>query len=73
MTFDGFSVPDNFLKVYADLKIQSMLFDMNIDIETMSLTETVKHEKKPWLDRWKDKMNQADNGAESPEQAGWYE
>jgi len=43
-------------KKINDLKIQAMLFDMDIDWETASLVPKRKVEK-TWLDKWKDKLN----------------
>ena len=62
-------LPVNALSILADLKVQAMLFDMDIDIETVSLTEAVKQPKPAiWLTMWKDRVNQADEGAEAPGQ-----
>lgn len=55
---------------YDDLKIQSMLFDMDIDLETLSLTERVKDSTPTWLRHWNEKRNQSDNDPASPDQ-GW--
>lgn len=46
-------------KRYDDLQVQAMLFDMDIDIETWSLTPKKKIEY-TWLDRWLDKLNNSD-------------
>jgi len=53
---------------YADLQIQAMMFDMDIDIETWSLVPKQKKINKPWLDRWMNKFHEADNLPEDPEQ-----
>lgn len=44
----------------ADLKIQAMLFDMDIDYETMSLVPKQTYKEAVWLTRWKDKQADAD-------------
>ena len=48
------------LKRVADLKIQAMLFGMEIDWDTLSLTEIIKHKAKPWLERWREKESGRD-------------
>lgn len=53
-------VTDQHIKKYNDLKIQAMLFDMDIDIETWSLVEKHKDETPAWLKRWKDKNDASD-------------
>lgn len=53
------------LRKLDDLKVQSMMFDMDIDIETFSLVEKRKVEDKPfWLQRWTDKVADGDNQPE---------
>jgi len=36
-----------------DLNVQAMLFDMDIDIESWSLTPKDNYKEAPWLTRWK--------------------
>lgn len=48
------------LKVIADLKVQAMIFDMDIDWETLSLTPKTIDNKPFWLIRWQDKLNNSD-------------
>lgn len=51
----------NMLKsVLDDLKIQAMLFNMDIDIETLSLEPKLKDETPVWLKRWKEKESGGD-------------
>ena len=55
----------NLLHVYDDLKIQAMMFDMDIDIETWSLVPKRKDTMPTWLRRWKEKVSEGDDGPES--------
>lgn len=49
------------IKVVNDLRIQSMLFDMPIDIETLQLVPKSEIEPEAaWLTRWKEKVNDSD-------------
>jgi hypothetical protein len=45
---------------YDDLKIQAMLFDMDIDIETWSLVEKRKDTTPIWVKRWREKQAESD-------------
>lgn len=47
-------------KALNDLNIQSMLFDMDIDIETWSLVPKSNYKEEAWITRWKDKQSGAD-------------
>lgn len=48
-------------KLVADLRVQAMMFDMNIDWETLELVPKVQVEEDPfWLARWKEKRDQSD-------------
>lgn len=63
------SVDLNKTKVtYADLQIQAMMFDMDIDIETWSLVPKKTTKSQPWLERWMNRFHEADNLPEDPEQ-----
>lgn len=56
----------------ADLKVQSMMFDMEVDWETLKLVSKKKPYQEPfWITRWKEKRDNSDNLPESPEQAAW--
>lgn len=49
------------LRRYDDLKVQAMLFDMDIDVETSSLIPKIKHrDSKPWLTKWLGKQAESD-------------
>ena len=49
------------LKKFDDLKVQAMLFDMDIDIEIWELTpKTPKIDDKPWLTKWLEKQAGSD-------------
>ena len=48
------------VKKVADLKIQSMMFDMDIDYETLSLVPKIEYREPKWLSSWKEKVAQGD-------------
>lgn len=56
-------------KKIADLIIQAMIFDMDIDYETLTLTEKQKDDTPIWLKQWNEKRSQADNDPAAAEQA----
>lgn len=43
-----------------DLKIQSIMFDMEIDWETLTLTPKVKDTTPIWIKRWQEKQAESD-------------
>lgn len=45
---------------YADLQVQSMMFDMDIDVETWSLVPKAKDETPIWIKRWRENRESAD-------------
>jgi hypothetical protein len=45
---------------YAELQVQAMIFDMDIDIETWSLVPKSNYREKPWITTWKEKQNGSD-------------
>lgn len=47
-------------KKLADLTIQSMLFDMDIDLETATLVPKTVTKEQSWLTKWKNKRSDAD-------------
>ena len=48
-------------KKMADLKVQAMMFDMDIDWETLEVVPKSKAKLEAvWLTRWKDKVDQSD-------------
>lgn len=51
---------DELLSKVADLQIQAMMFDMDIDYETLSLTERIKYNQPIWLQRYKTKLDESD-------------
>lgn len=51
---------DELLEKVADLQIQAMMFDMDIDYETLSLTERIKYDQPIWLQRYKTKLDNSD-------------
>lgn len=44
----------------ADLKIQAMIFDMDIDIETWSLVPKDKFKHPFWIRRWREQQENSD-------------
>lgn len=48
------------LKIINDLKIQSMLFDMEIDWEALTLVPKVKDTTPIWIKRWQEKQAESD-------------
>lgn len=55
---------DQLAKRVADLHIQSMLFDMDIDWELLTLCEKSDSKELQWLTRWKEKVDNGDNQPE---------
>lgn len=51
---------DALIEKVADLKIQAMMFDMAIDIETWSLVPKRKDTTPAWVKRWEEKRSEAD-------------
>lgn len=47
-------------EAYADQQVQAMIFDMDVDIETLSLIPKSTYKEPAWLSRWKEKQNGAD-------------
>lgn len=47
-------------KKVADLKIQAMMFDMDIDFETLELIPKTKDTTPIWIKRWNEKRASAD-------------
>lgn len=47
-------------KLVNDLKIQSMMFDMAVDWETLTLVPVVKDETPFWIKNWKEKQANGD-------------
>lgn len=43
-----------------DLKVQAMLFDMEVDLEAFDLVAKRKDDRPGWQIRWNDKRNQGD-------------
>ncbi len=48
------------LRKINDLKIQAMIFDMDIDIEKLELVEKSTYQEPKWLKKWKDKQDAQD-------------
>lgn len=60
---------DKIIAIRDDLKIQAMIFDMDIDWETLTLVEKRKDDTPQWLKNWQAKRLLSDNDPASPEQA----
>lgn len=67
MNPDLIVLDDEVMEVLADLQIQAMMFDMDIDLETASLVEKRKDNQPMWLKAWKDKENGGDRQPEDYE------
>jgi hypothetical protein len=50
----------NVTKAFAALQIKSMIFDMDMDIETWSLVPKRTDQDEPWLTKWKEKEHGKD-------------
>ncbi len=48
------------IKTVNDIKIQAMMFDMDIDWEMLQLIPKVKIETPFWIVRWQEKMTGGD-------------
>lgn len=61
MDIEDSTLASEIVKAVADLTIQSMMFDMDIDWETLSLIQKKPKIEEPfWLRKWKEKMHGAD-------------
>ncbi len=57
-------------KAIADIKVRAMMFDMDVDWETVTLVPKQKQTQDPqWLINFKNKREQSDNDPSSPEEA----
>lgn len=59
-------------KKLADLRIQAIMFDMDIDLEAFSLKPKKEEERPTWFSRYMERFHYADNLPEDPEQ-NWDE
>lgn len=48
------------IEILSDLKIQAMLFDLDIDIESLSLVPKSREIAPKWLTSWKEKVAESD-------------
>jgi hypothetical protein len=53
-------IDQNVINRLDELKIQAMMFDMDIDYETASLVPKSNDKPAFWLTKWKDKQNDCD-------------
>lgn len=51
----------------ADLKVQAMLFDLNVDIETLTLEPKRTDQVPIWIKRWREKEAGSDRNPEDYE------
>jgi hypothetical protein len=57
-------------KVIADIKVRAMMFDMDVDVETLGLIPKKQPVQEPqWLKNYKDKREDSDNLPDSPQEA----
>lgn len=57
----------------ADLKIQAMMFDLDIDFETLELIPKETYKEPFWLSRWKDKLDNSDYMPDGSDDQEWSE
>jgi hypothetical protein len=53
-------ITEQHTKKYADLQIQAMLFNMDIDIETWSLVPKDNFKHPVWIEKWREKQDNSD-------------
>lgn len=58
-------------KKFADLKIQAMLFDMDIDIETWSLVKRPVYKEAFWITNWREKLANSDYTPDGSDDQEW--
>lgn len=58
---------DKAKKTVADLQVQSMMFDMVVDWETLTLVPKTKDETPFWIKKWKEKESGSDRQPEDYE------
>ena len=46
-------LPENAIKLLADLQVQSMLFNMDVDWEALNLVPQNKYQEPIWISRWR--------------------
>lgn len=64
------SLSDEDLKALADIKVRAMMFDMDVDVETLELIPKRQPVQEPqWLKNYKDKREDSDNLPDSPQEA----
>lgn len=54
------SLQETVTKKIANLKIQAMMFDMDIDYETLELVPKQKDTTPIWIKIWRDKRDESD-------------
>lgn len=58
-------------KKLADLQIQAMMFSMDVDFESLTLVPKSTYKEKPWIKRWREKLNNSDYMADGSDDQGW--
>lgn len=51
-------------KAYADLKVQAILFGMDVDVETMTLVPKSIYQEQSWITKWKERQDESDRQPE---------
>lgn len=54
------NIPSEVIDKLADLTVQAAMFEMDIDIETMSLTPKKSYSLPIWIKRWRNKEQGSD-------------
>jgi hypothetical protein len=52
---------EQLLEAYAELQVQAMIFDMDVDIETWTLVPKSTYKEPRWITVWKEKQYGADH------------
>lgn len=54
-------------RVLADLEIKAAMFDMDVDIEALTLVPKSKYQEPVWITRWREKEANSDRQPEDYE------
>lgn len=55
------------VKTYDDLQVQAMMFDMSVDIETLTLVPKQVDNTPVWIKNWREKEHESDRKPEDYE------
>lgn len=60
MNHDLYILTPELLEKVADLKVKALIFDMDVDIETLTLVPKSTYKEPSWIARWKEKQHDED-------------